>query len=126
MEEVGFKVDLQVLDWATLVQRRSKPDLWDVFTTGITFSPDPALSANLQCNWPGWWCHEEKDRLVAEMVRESDPKKRRAILERIQAVFYEDVGRIKMGDFFSLLVTRDLKGFEPGPFLHFWNAGIVK
>ena len=43
MEEVGFKVDLQVLDWATLVQRRSKPELWDLFTTGITFGPDPAL-----------------------------------------------------------------------------------
>jgi peptide/nickel transport system substrate-binding protein len=126
MEEVGFKVDLQVLDWATLVQRRNKPELWDIFTTGITLSPDPALSANLQCNWPGWWCHEEKDRLLGELVRETDPKKRRALIERIQAVFYEDVGRIKMGDFFILLVTRDLKGFEPSPFLHFWNAGIVK
>lgn len=99
MEEVGFKVDLQVLDWATLVQRRSKPELWDIFTTGITLSPDPALSANLQCNWPGWWCHEEKDRLLGELVRETDPKKRRALIERIQAVFYEDVGRIKMERF---------------------------
>jgi peptide/nickel transport system substrate-binding protein len=126
MEEVGFKVDLQVLDWATLVQRRSKPELWDVFTTGITFSPDPALTSNLQCNWPGWWCQEEKERLLGELVRESDPKKRRALIERIQAVFYEDVGRIKMGDFFSLLVTRDVKGFEPSPFLHFWNAGVTR
>ncbi|HXJ80837.1 MAG TPA: ABC transporter substrate-binding protein [Candidatus Methylomirabilis sp.] len=126
MEEVGFKVDLQVLDWATLVQRRNKPELWDVFTTGITFSPDPALSANLQCNWPGWWCHEEKERLLSELVRESEPKKRRALIERIQAVFYDDVGRIKMGDFFTLLVTRNLKGFEPNPFLHFWNVGVTR
>jgi peptide/nickel transport system substrate-binding protein len=126
MEEVGFKVDLQVLDWATLVQRRSKPELWDVFTTGITFSADPALTSNLQCNWPGWWCNEEKERLLGELVREADTKKRRALIERIQAVFYEDVGRVKMGDFFILLVTRDLKGFEPSPFLHFWNAGIAK
>jgi hypothetical protein len=59
-------------------------------------------------------------------VRETDAKKRRVIIERIQAVFYEDVGRIKMGDFFTLLVTRDLKGFEPSPFLHFWNTGIAK
>jgi peptide/nickel transport system substrate-binding protein len=126
MEEVGFKVDLQVLDWATVVQRRSKPELWDVFTTGITFSPDPALTSNLQCNWPGWWCHEEKERLLAEMVREGDPRKRRAIIERIQAVFYEDVGRIKMGDFFTLYGTRDLKGFQGGSFLHFWNAWLAR
>jgi peptide/nickel transport system substrate-binding protein len=126
MEDVGFKVDLQVLDWATVVQRRSKPELWDVFTTGITFNPDPALTSNLQCNWPGWWCHEEKERLLAELIRESDPKKRRAIIERIQAVFYEDVGRIKMGDFFNLLATRDLKGFKGGAFLHFWDTWLAK
>ena len=126
MEDVGFKVDLQVLDWATVVQRRNKPELWDVFTTGITFSPDPALTANLQCNWPGWWCNEEKERLLAEMMRESDPKKRRALIERIQTVFYDDVGRIKMGDFFALHVLRDIKGFQGGQFLHFWDVWLTK
>ena len=53
MEEVGFKVDLQVLDWATLVQRRNKPELFDVFSTGFTFNADPALATSLQCAWPG-------------------------------------------------------------------------
>ena len=126
MEDVGFKVDLQVVDWATVVQRRSKPELWDVFTTGITFGPDPALTSNLQCNWPGWWCHEEKERLLAELLRENDPKKRRAVIEKIQAVFYEDVGRIKMGDVFALYATRDLKGFNSGPFLHFWDTWLAR
>jgi peptide/nickel transport system substrate-binding protein len=126
MEEVGFKVDLQVLDWATVVQRRSKPELWDLFTTGITFTPDPALTSNLQCNWPGWWCNEEKERLLAELIREVDAKKRRTLIERIQAVFYEDVGRIKMGDFFTLYATRDLKGFRGDPFMHFWNVSLAR
>ena len=126
MEEVGFKVDLQVLDWATVVQRRSKPELWDVFTTGIVFNPDPALTSNLQCNWPGWWCHEDKERLLTELIREADPRKRRVLIERIQAVFYEDVGRIKMGDFFTLYATRDLKGFQSDPFLKLWNAWLVR
>jgi peptide/nickel transport system substrate-binding protein len=126
MEEVGFKVDLQVLDWATVVQRRNKPELWDLFTTGITFTPDPALTSNLQCNWPGWWCQEEKERLLAELIREHEPKKRRALIERIQAVFYEDVGRIKMGDLFTLYASRDLKGFQGNPFLHFWNVSLAR
>jgi peptide/nickel transport system substrate-binding protein len=124
LEEVGLKIDLQVLDWATVVQRRSKPELWDVFTTAITFQPDPALTSNLQCDWPGWWCHEEKERLLAELIRETDPRRRRAVIERIQAVFYEDVGRIKMGDIFIMYATRDLKGFEASPYLHFWNAYV--
>ena len=32
MEDVGFKVDLQVVDWATLVKRRNNAKEYDVFT----------------------------------------------------------------------------------------------
>ena len=31
----GFNIDLQVVDWATLVKRRNNPKEYDVFTTGI-------------------------------------------------------------------------------------------
>ena len=116
MEDVGFKVDLQVLDWATLVQRRNKPELFDIFSTGFTLNPDPAIATSIQCNWPGWWCLEEKDKLLAEMARETDPKKRRAIIEKVQALFYEDVGRIKFGDYFD--PRRDAQGsarLQAGP-----------
>jgi peptide/nickel transport system substrate-binding protein len=127
LEEVGFKVDLQVVDWATLVQRRNKPELHDVFSTGFGFTADPALATSIQCNWPGWWCHEEKEKLLSEMVREVDPKKRRVLIDRIQAVFYEDVGRIKFGDFFSLdVVRKDLRGFQSTPELFFWNAWLAR
>ena len=127
MEDVGFKVDLQVLDWATLVQRRGKPELFDIFSTGFTLNPDPAIATAIQCNWPGWWCLEEKDKLLADLARESDPRKRRAIIEKVQALFYEDVGRIKFGDYFDLWVTRkEVRGFKPGPYLYFWNSWIAK
>jgi peptide/nickel transport system substrate-binding protein len=127
LEEVGFKIDLQVLDWATLVQRRNKPELFDVFSTGFTFTADPALATALQCGWPGTWCLEDKDRLMQELARESDPKKRKALIDRIQTIFYDDVGRIKFGDYFLLDVTRkELRGFRSTPELHFWNAWLAK
>jgi peptide/nickel transport system substrate-binding protein len=127
LEAVGFKIDLQVVDWATLVQRRNKPELFDVFSTGFTFTPEPAFGASLQCNWPGWWCQEEKERAMEALMKEGDPKKRRALLERIQQIFYEDVGRIKFGDFFSLDVTRkELRGFVSTPELFFWNAWLAR
>jgi peptide/nickel transport system substrate-binding protein len=128
LEEVGFKIDLQVVDWATLVQRRGKPELFDIFSTGFPVNFDPALFVPLQCDWPGWWCHEEKERLMAELIRETDPKKRKAIVERIQAIFYEDVGRIKFGDVFYFRAARkELRGsFRALPGIHFWNAWLAK
>src|SRR5207245_10513570 len=35
LEDVGFTIDLQVVDWATLVKRRNNPKEYDAFTTGI-------------------------------------------------------------------------------------------
>jgi peptide/nickel transport system substrate-binding protein len=127
LEDVGFKIDLQVLDWATLVQRRNKPELFDVFSTGFTFTADPALATSLQCGWPGTWCGEEKDRLMQELARESDAKKRKALIDRVQTIFHDDVGRIKFGDYFLLDVTRkELRGFRSTPELYFWNAWLAR
>ena len=123
----GFKVDLQVLDWATLVQRRNKPELFDVFSTGFTFNADPALATSLQCAWPGGWCNEDKEKLLADLARETDVKKRRALIDRVQVIFYEDVGRVKLGDYFLLdVVRKDLRGFQSTPELYFWNAWLAR
>ena len=49
---------------------------------------------------------EEKESALQGMVRETDAKKRKALWDRVQQIFYEDVGRIKFGDFFVLALTR--------------------
>jgi peptide/nickel transport system substrate-binding protein len=128
LEEAGFKIDLQVVDWATLVQRRNKPELYDVFSTGLVFGAYPPQATSLQCNWPGWWCNEEKDKLVAQMSAETDPAKRKALMDKIQAIFYDDVGRVKLGDYFSLDVNRkEMRGeFRQSIVTFFWNAWLAK
>ena len=90
LEEVGFKVDLQVSDWATVVSRRNKPELWDVFSTAFVFNPEPTIAAQILCEWPGWWCSPEKEQLLATLTREVDVKKRQAVIEKMQALFYAD------------------------------------
>jgi peptide/nickel transport system substrate-binding protein len=125
LEAAGFKIDLQVVDWATLVQRRNKPELWDAFSTGITFNPEPAFATGVACNWPGWWCHEDKEQWVAAMARETDHKKRKAMWDKVQQIFYEDVGRIKFGDSFSLEATRqEVQGWQAKGELPLWNVWL--
>ena len=126
LEEIGLKIDLQVSDWATVVQRRSKPELWDAFSTAFVFGPEPTASAQVLCEWPGWWCTPEKDQLLQAMGRELDQKKRQALAERLQTVFYADAARIKFGDYFRLDARRkDVMGYEPGPYMHFWNVWLA-
>ena len=125
LEEVGFKIDLQVSDWATVVQRRNKAELWDAFSTAFVFGPEPATSAQVLCEWPGWWCTPEKDALLQGMGRELDFKKRYAMWEKVQAMFYAEAPRLKIGDYFRLDARRkDVMGYEPGPYMHFWNVWL--
>jgi peptide/nickel transport system substrate-binding protein len=125
LEEIGFKVDLQVADWATVVSRRGKPELWDAFSTAFVFVPEPSTATQVNCEWPGWWCHAEKDQMLQQMARELDPKKRLALWEKVQGVFYAEAGRIKIGDYFRLDARRkDVQGIQPGPYMHFWNVWL--
>jgi peptide/nickel transport system substrate-binding protein len=125
LEDVGFKVDLQVSDWATVVQRRNKPELFDAFSTAFVFLPEPTVAPQVLCDWPGWWCSPEKDALLLAMGRELDGKKRAALWDKIQTAFYADAARIKVGDYFRLDARRkDVLGYEPGPYMHFWNVWL--
>jgi peptide/nickel transport system substrate-binding protein len=68
MEAVGFVMDHQVIDWATVVERRAKPEEWDMFVTGHGFVPDPSqISYVGQMNiYPGWWDSEDSLELASE------------------------------------------------------------
>ena len=91
-------------------------------------SADPASHVALRCTFNGWWCNEEKERLLVELQGESDLKKRKAIIDRIQTVFYEDVGSVKIGDYFTLdAARRELRGdFRTAPRMYFWNSWLAK
>jgi len=126
LEEIGFKIDLQVSDWATVVQRRNKAELWDAYSTAFVLSPEPTTAVAVLCEMPGWWCNPEKDQLLQAMGREPDFKKRYAMWEKVQTIFYADATRIRLGDYFRLDARRkDVQGFEPGPYMHFWNVWLA-
>jgi peptide/nickel transport system substrate-binding protein len=130
LEAAGFKVDLQVYDWATVVDRRSKPDMWDTFTTGISFRPEPTQLAIMQlCNWPGWWCSESSQEILDGLRTESDFDKRFKLMEQLQTNFYTEVPMIKIGDTKDIVArSKKLQGLSQqqqlGPQL--WNAWLEK
>jgi peptide/nickel transport system substrate-binding protein len=113
LEDIGFTIDLQVVDWSTLAQRRNNSKAYDAFTTGIGPFYDPTHAVVLSCNWPGWTCDEEITKLQADLTRETDPKKRYALWEQQTRLFYEKVPVIRYGDLHGLKAMRKtVKGFN--------------
>ena len=126
LEDAGFAIDLQVVDWATLVKRRNNSKEYDVFTTGMGAFYDPTHHIYLTASWPGWTTDEDILRLQAELARETDPKKRLTLWEQQTRQFYEKVPVIRYGDLFGLRAIRNtVKGFnEKTERIRFYNVWL--
>jgi len=126
LEEVGFKIDLQVMDWASVVSRRSDPKMYEIFTTGIALNSDPTQTVVINCDWPGWTCDPKADAMMARLAAETDFTKRYAIWTEIQKWFWEEVPVIKFGDFFILRIKqKQVAGYANRNRPFFWNVWLA-
>ena len=126
LKEAGFKTDVQVMDWATLVQRRTHPDAWEMFTSYHTFVPEPSLITILNPDYPGWWNTPEKQAALGAFNRETDPAKRVALWGKIQALLYAQSPTLVTGQFHSLAaISNKLSGYVEMPWSAFWNVTLT-
>ncbi len=125
LREAGFKVDLMVVDWATLTQQRNNSKLWDIFFTHASFAADPYLLNFFNDNYPGWWVDAKKAALTEKMNTEANLDKRAQVFADVQGLLYEDVPMIKIGNFNLLsAAAKGLKGYIPAFWPSFWNVSI--
>jgi peptide/nickel transport system substrate-binding protein len=126
LEEVGFKVEVQVMDWATLLQKRTDPTLWEAFIASHSLVADPTLITIMNPTYPGWWDSADKRTALVNFVSESDPAKRVAAWRQIQSNFYRDVPTIKLGEFLQLYgISNKLTDYTPLAWPCFWNVGVT-
>ena len=125
LEAAGFNVQMDVVDWATLGQRRDDPALWDIYITHSPFLPEPALTDFYSPTSRIGWSEPEKDKIFAQFTTETDPDKRLELFGELQTKVYEDVGFIKIGDFNALQgIKHGLTGVPASPWPFFWNAKV--
>ena len=125
LERAGFAVQMDVVDWATLGQRRNDPALWDIYITHSPFLPEPALTSMYSSLSRLGWAHPEKDKILAQFTTETDASTRQELFAQLQKIVYEDVGFIKIGGFNALMGHRKgLTGVTASPWPFFWNAQV--
>lgn len=125
LADAGFNIDLQVVDWATLIQKRAQPDQWDMFFTHHGFVPDPILISLMNDSYPGWWATPEIEALKAKFTETSDADERKTIWADIQSLIYEQVPAMKTGDIYTYnIASPKLKGLSESTLIWpaFWNV----
>jgi peptide/nickel transport system substrate-binding protein len=136
MERAGFKVDMQSMDWQTVVARRVKKDPpaaggWHAFLTswvaGDLLNPVMAGFVNAACDKAmfGWPCDDQIEKLRDDFAKEVDPAKQKAIVEAIQKRVAEYPTHAHLGQFYNHGALRNnVKGVVPAPAPVLWNITI--
>ncbi len=119
MRQAGFKVDLQAMDWQTLVSRRAKKEApaaggWNMFCTAWV-APDiwsPINNAALDARgdksgWFGWPDAPKLEALRAQFMRETDMAKKKKLAEAIQAAAFEAATHAPLGEYVQPVATRN-------------------
>jgi peptide/nickel transport system substrate-binding protein len=132
MQRCGLNVDLQAMDWGTVIQRRtSKAPLdqggWSVFITTLTGldmsnpAGNPALRGNGANAWFGWPTAPALESLRDQWLAAPDLAAQQRIAAQLQAQAFIDVPFLPLGQFFQPTVqSKSLEGTLKGMPL-FWN-----
>ena len=135
MRQAGLKVDLQAMDWQTLVSRRAKKEApkdggWNMFCTAWV-APDignPVINAALPARgaatpWFGWPEDAKLEELRATFMKETDAKKKIALAGEVQKRAFEVATHAPLGEYSQPEAGRKaIKGWLTSGLAHtYWN-----
>lgn len=134
LRRIGMNVDLQAMDWQTLVSRRAKQEPpakggWNMFHTNWAAVDvlNPIMTAGLNAKgatggWFGWPSDPTLEDLRDGYARETDPARQKKLAADIQKRAYETLTHLPLGEYTANIAYRkNLTGILDGPVPFFWN-----
>ena len=134
LRQAGFKVDLQAMDWQTLVGRRAKKDPidkggWHMFLTAWQAHDiwNPIANAAMDARgeksgWFGWANDDKLNELRAQFMRETDDAKKKKLADAIQTRAFEIGTHVPLGEYTQPMAARkNISGFFITNGNLYWN-----
>jgi peptide/nickel transport system substrate-binding protein len=133
LKQAGFNVEVQSMDWQTLVTRRAKKDPsdkggWNIFMTGffladtinpLVFSP---ITGNGEKGWFGWPTNAKVEALKGQFLETIDETKRKELAAQIQEEVYASGMFAPLGEYKPLVAVRKgVTGVLQSPNTVMWN-----
>jgi peptide/nickel transport system substrate-binding protein len=137
LRKLDLNIDVQSMDWGTLVNRRASKEPvekggWSIFGTGwvgadmLDPGGNPALRTNGEKSHFGWPSDDKIEALRVQWLKASGLDERKTIAAEIQARAFEIVPYIPTGQWTpKTAYNKDLKGVIIGPALFMWNIEKV-
>jgi peptide/nickel transport system substrate-binding protein len=134
LRRMGMNVELQAMDWGSVVQRRSSRNPvadggWSIFHTwwpSVSIL-NPVLSAILRgqggAGWFGWFKDDKIEQLTQDFLRAKTQADRLKITDAIQTEAFQQAPTIPLGQFVIRTAYRsNIRGVLKGPAPMPWNV----
>jgi peptide/nickel transport system substrate-binding protein len=135
LEQAGFVVDLQTMDWQTLVARRTKKDPpsaggWNAFMTSWNAADvaNPVTMAMMNARgdkgWFGWDDDPQLEDIKARFVRASTDAERKKLAEEAQLRALDTATHAPLGQYHSFAAVRRgvVSGLVVADTQVYWNV----
>jgi peptide/nickel transport system substrate-binding protein len=134
LRQAGFKVDLQAMDWQTLVGRRAKKDppdkggwhmfltAWQAFDVSSPIANPTMDTRGEKSTWFGWATDDKLVELRNQFMRATDDAAKKKLADQIHARAFEVGTHVVVGNYSQPVAARkNITGF----FIHngniYWN-----
>ena len=136
LREGGFEVDLQSMDWQSVVQRRAQQAPvseggWNLFFTNwmVPEISDPLINVMVNGRgddgWFGWPEDPEIEEMRAAFVAATSPEEQKEIAVQIQEHVMDNVNYFMMGEYLIPQARRDtMQNMIQSPVPVFWNITL--
>jgi peptide/nickel transport system substrate-binding protein len=134
LRQAGFKVDLQAMDWQTLVGRRAKKDApdkggWHMFLTAWqafdVWSPiaNPTTDTRGEKSvWFGWASDDKLGEMRNQFMRATDDGVKKKLADQMHARMFEIGTHVNLGEFQQpMAATKNISGFFVTNGNIYWN-----
>lgn len=128
LREVGFNVELQSMDWNSVISKRGNRHAWHIF--GVHWSgydmmsplTNPYIGNNCQ-DYAGWSCDARITKALTAFRETSDLGEQKRLAAEMQKVAYETTPAVIWGQFSQPAAYRKaLKGVIKSSIPVFWNV----
>ena len=125
LEEIGLKIQMDVVDWPTLMQLHIEPSAYDVFTSGFSTVTDPTQHLIFDPSYGGWNEDEKTAELIAKIRTSATPADAFPYWEELQEhTWTTQLPYVRFGDNNVLYTYSDaLVGFSQFEGIVLWNVG---
>jgi len=134
LRQAGFKVDLQAMDWQTLVGRRAKKDpidkggwhmfmtAWQAFDVWSPIANPTTDTRGEKSTWFGWATDDKLVELRNKFMRATDEAEKKKLADQMHARMYEIGTHAILGEYDQPMAARkNISGFFVTNGNIYWN-----